>query len=92
MRTLAISTLVKRFLCAVGTSLYGQKSLCSLEHFTFLKSVLITSTHIKQTHSMTYIILILILDFLFGILKLGPNSAKVDTKSLSSLSKHTNVK
>lgn len=41
---------------------------------------------------MTYIILILILDFLFGILKLGPNSAKVDTKSLLSLSKHTNVK
>lgn len=28
IRTLAISTLVKRFLCAVGTSLYGQKNLC----------------------------------------------------------------
>ena len=35
---------------------------------------------------MTYIILIFILDFMLGILKLGPNPVKVNTKSLASSS------
>lgn len=84
IRTLAISTLVKRFLCAVGTSLYGQTNLCVTFYFS---PVIVNYKHSHKTDiNMTYIILIFILDFMLGILKLGPNPVKVNTKSLASSS------
>lgn len=89
-------------LCCGHVSLWIE-FIISFKHFTFLKVLMIKtgwaiyqnkSTHVSSTHKtdITYIVLIFIPHFQFGILKLSSNSAKADRKSLLNVSKHTKVK